>query len=487
MRRLIPIVYVCVFVCVCFFSSCRDQQLTTDSNARLSFSVDSINFDTVFTSIGSSTRLVMVYNPNPNAVRIHSVTWKKGQCFFASLDGENNSTRWQNIDLYGGDSLFLFIRTEIDPYGTNTHPIEVDTLYFNVNGNRQSIAVQAYGMDVEKIRSSKGKSVYNDLTFTNAKPYLIFDTIVVNNTLTIEAGATFYMHNNARIITYGDVKAEGSKDHPIRFMGDRTDYLFPQVPYRVASGQWGGLFLNDTSANGCQLHYVFKHVHLLSGQVGLYSCCKNTTQLSHLILHNARIHNMSAYGVVLENTSAEISNVEISNCASYGLYLCGGTHRIEHISVANYFGYPYTTLNIHSATRQDVAAVFIQSTSFDMAPSYDSIYNSIFTGAVRPAMVIDSVMDVKPEIAGCYLLTDSLPKEWASNNIYGQASDTIFKNTYYKYGEYIYYDFHLAPRSQARRIGLPLASPQLQLDIQNDLDGVARDQDYPDAGCYSNQ
>jgi len=482
--RIITRVFYFVFVMVSI-TGCREQQLTMDSNARLRFSVDSINFDTVFTTVGSSTRMVMVYNPNQNAIRINHVWWKKGQYFFASLDGENNKTLWHDIDLFGGDSLFLFVRTEIDPYGNNTHPIEVDTLYFEVNGNRQYIAVQAYGMDVEKIRTPHGLSNFSDAHFTNDKPYLIYDTIVVQGTLTIDEGSTFYMHNNARIIAYGDVKAEGSKEKPIRFMGDRTDYLFPQVPYRVASGQWGGLFLNDTTANGGRLKYVLNNIHLLSGQVGIYCSCKNKNQLSHLVLHNARIHNMSAYGVVLENTDVEMSNVEISNCASYGLYLCGGNHRVEHLSVANYFGYPYTTLNIHSTQRQSVAAVYIKATSFDMAPGHDSIYNSIITGAVRPAILIDSITDVNPEIAGCYLLTDSLPKEWAYNNTYGQASDTVFKNTYYKYGEYIYYDFHLASRSKARQISLSLS--KLRLDIINDLDGTERNKENPDAGCYSNK
>jgi len=484
-------VSVCVFVSVCVLTltGCREQQFTSDENACLYFSADSINFDTVFTSIGSSTRTVMVYNPNNNAVRISRVWWQKGKCFFANLDGENDASRWRDIEIYGGDSLFLFIRTQIDPYDENAHPIEVDTLFFELNGHIQSLAVQAYGMDVEKIQSPTKKTVYDHVAFTADKPYLIFDTIVVKGTLSIAEGATFYMHNNARIIAYGNVSAVGSSTRPIRFMGDRTDYLFPQVPYRVASGQWGGIFLFrlDSMGGGESVTYNLQHVHLLSGQVGLWCYSDNKDHRAQLRLHNARIHNMSAYGLVLENTNADISNVEVSNCAAFGMYLCGGTHRVEHSSIANYFGYPYTTLNIHNTTRQEVAAVYVLASSHDMATSQCSIRNSIITGAVKPALVIDSIpTDWSGCVSGCYLRcdSDSTTASWGHSNTYALDNDTVFKNTYYKYGEYIYYDFHLHERSVARQTGLPLDSLYLREDLLKDLEGETRNQQHPDAGCY---
>jgi len=481
MRQFFSICLSVVVVVVVFvFPSCRDQQLTSDPSARLRFSVDSINFDTVFTAQGSSTRILTIYNPNPNAVRISRVWWKKGEKFFANLDGENKITNWHDIDLYGGDSLYLFICTEIDPYGPNQHLIETDTLVFEVNGHTQSIAVQAYGLDVERIFGPK--HISSDYHLTNDKPYLIYDTLQVDGTLTIDAGTTCYMHTNARILAHGDVVALGTATSPIRFQGDRTDYLFPKVPYRVASGQWGGIFLIDTLGGRT---YRMEHIHLLSGQVGLYASAPKDKLLPHLKIHNARVHNMSSCGIVLENIHAELSNVELSNCASYGLYLAGGDHRVEHISVANYFGYPYTTLNIHGTQRQNVAAVYLLASSNETAAGHDTLYNCIITGAVRPALVVDSLPEqVYPSILGCYLLCDSLPGEWGSNNTYAQNSDTVFNNTYYRYQEYIYYDFHLSARSPARAIGVPLSG--LRLDVANDLDNRARQATQPDAGCYCN-
>jgi len=490
MRRLSLI--VCVFVCVFVITSCRDQQFTTDSQACLRFSTDTLSFDTVFTQEGSSTRTIMVYNPNSNAVRISRVWWQQGKCFFANLDGENNPSHWHDIDLFGGDSIYLFIRTEIDPYGANSHPVEYDTLFFEVNGNRQSIAVQAFGMDVQLIRTPERCTIYNHgKTFSADKPWLIYDTIYVNGQLTFEPGATLYMHQSAHIVALGNVTAQGTQTQPIRVMGDRTDYLFPHVPYRVASGQWGGIYLYrlDTIWRSASATYDLQNIHLLSGQVGLFCYSDSKTHRAHLRLHNARIHNMSAYGVVLENTDADISNAEISNCAAYGMYLCGGIHQVEHTSVANFYGYPYTTLNIHNNPRQNVAAVYILASSYDMADSQSSIYNSIITGAVHPALVIDSVPQTGYMgcIAGCYLHcdSDSTTLSWGHDNIFAHDGDTIYRNTYYKYGEYIYYDYHLAPRSKAQEIGLPLDS--LKLDILTDLEGNERNPLHPDAGCYIHQ
>ena len=47
--------------------SCREEQLSTDPSLKLTFSKDTVCFDTVFTTIGTSTLRLMVYNKNANA------------------------------------------------------------------------------------------------------------------------------------------------------------------------------------------------------------------------------------------------------------------------------------------------------------------------------------------------------------------------------------------------------------------------------------
>ena len=60
-------------VAVSGFTSCDDSMsFTTDRGALLSFSTDTVRFDTVISTVGSSTRQLMVYNRN--AGRGHTIS-----------------------------------------------------------------------------------------------------------------------------------------------------------------------------------------------------------------------------------------------------------------------------------------------------------------------------------------------------------------------------------------------------------------------------
>jgi hypothetical protein len=78
---------------------------------------------------------------------------------------------------------------------------------FGLNGKTQSITLQAYGQNVEKIQGKKGLQVYQSLHLTNTKPYLLYDTVAVAGDLTIEAGTTIYMHQGAMLYVYGNITA----------------------------------------------------------------------------------------------------------------------------------------------------------------------------------------------------------------------------------------------------------------------------------------
>jgi hypothetical protein len=166
------------------------------------------------------------------------------------------------------------------------------------------------------------------------------------------------------------------------------DMLFDSVPYRVASGQWNGLYLMHVEGM-FRPKYELDYVDILSGSIGIYAYSENTTLRPQLTLTNARIHNHSVYGLVLQNVDATVANTEISNCASYCVYLAGGKHDFVHNTIASYFGFPYTTINIHNnILREDVAAVYINNLSKNMAPTTTSFYNCIIEGARKNNLVL---------------------------------------------------------------------------------------------------
>ena len=463
--------------------ACRQDIVSDDPTLKLQFSHDTVLFDTVFTTMGSSTKRVMVYNPNENALCIEQVSMQDGKYFRINLDGENKADQLRDITLRGGDSLFLFVRACIDPLDENSPVLIDDNIAFGVNGNVQKINLQAYGQNVEKIQSDSRLVVYKNLTLTNKKPYLLYDTVAVAGNLTIQAGATIYMHTGAMLHAYGNVTAQGTKDRPIVFRGDRTDMLFDSVPYRMASGQWNGIYLIHAEGTVPPV-YKMDYVDILSGCVGLYVYSESTGSiLPTLTLSNSRIHNHSIYGLVLQNVNAEVVNSEISNCASYCVYLAGGKHDFVHNTIAAYYGYPYTNLNIHqNIVPEDVAAVYINNLSKNMAKTNSSFYNCIITGGRKQSLMVATPLPdyYGGRFEGNYLRSDSLDKAFAKNNVYASDSDTcVFKNIYYLYKKYHYYDFHLDSLSPARGIGDSIAA----IAYPTDREGYTR-KAKPDAGCY---
>ena len=462
--------------------SCRQGVVSDDPTLKLQFSHDTVLFDTVFTTMGSSTKRVMVYNPNENALCIDQVSLREGRYFHINLDGENSMEELRNITLRGGDSLFLFVRAYIDPQKENSPVLVDDEIAFGVNGNVQTIQLQAYGQNIKRIRNNKGLVVFQDLTLTNDKPYLMYDTVAVAGDLTIQAGATVYMHAGAMLYAYGNVTAQGTKEEPIIFRGDRMDMLFDSVPYRMASGLWNGIYLVNP-VDMLPPTYKIEYMDILSGSVGLYVYSEAESNLPQLTLQNSRIHNHSIYGLVVQNVDASVVNCEISNCASYCVYLAGGKHEFVHNTIASYYGYPYTNLNIHqNILADDVAAVYINNLSKNTAKTVSSFKNCIITGGRKNNVVVATPFTEYYEgrFEGNYLRSDSLDEAFAKNNVYASDSDsTVFRNIYYLYKEYHYYDFHLDTLSPARGIGDSIVALPYPLDRE----GVQR-KTKPDAGCY---
>ena len=316
------------------FIACREEQISDDPQLQLTFSKDTVAFDTIFTGLGSSTLQFMVYNPNPNALKISRIWQDKAEEFQVNIDGETDINMMKDWELYGGDSLFVFVKVRIDPTKQNAPVLVEDNIHFTVNGKTQTVHLEAYGQDIHLIRSRNHTFVADEYTFTAEKPYLIYDTVAIQNQLTFNPGARLYFHDKAVLIAYGSVSSEGTLDHPVTLQGDRIDRLFDSVPYSYVAGMWGGFYLFDTEDAPAK-SYQFDHTEILSANVGLYCLSEKTSDMPHLQLLNSRIHNHAVYGLVLQNMDAEVINCELSNAAAYCVYLAGGTHRFIHSTIAS--------------------------------------------------------------------------------------------------------------------------------------------------------
>ncbi|MFZ7143695.1 MAG: hypothetical protein ACO1G6_00005, partial [Bacteroidota bacterium] len=72
-----------------FLFSCKKDEFETSGNVQLTFSEDTIMFDTVFTSVGSATEVFTVYNTEDKAILISSLRLANGQAsdFRLNVDG----------------------------------------------------------------------------------------------------------------------------------------------------------------------------------------------------------------------------------------------------------------------------------------------------------------------------------------------------------------------------------------------------------------
>jgi hypothetical protein len=178
------------------FSSCKKDKLITDSSAKLQFSQDSVLFDTVFTTIGSSTKNIRVRNKNNQRIKISSIQLQGGTAspFIINVDGSPGKS-FTDIEIAANDSMYIFIQVNVNPTNTNSPLIISDALVFSVNGNQQTVQLEAWGQDAYYHRptdaikfkdgtyfpySTISTQTPATVTWPNDKPHVIYGYLVVD-------------------------------------------------------------------------------------------------------------------------------------------------------------------------------------------------------------------------------------------------------------------------------------------------------------------
>ena len=464
-----------IFAVSILFCACDNDQ--PGSSANITFSVDTLTFDTVFTAKGSATKIVMLRNETKSPLIIEKVAQADGSSFLINLDGEDTLAYMRNIQLPAGDSLYLFVRATIDPQNSNTPVLVTDQLtFFLNNGNSRVLQLEAYGQDVTYIDSL---IIRDNYVFKADKPYVVryFIASASEATVTIQPGATFYMHKNATAHFYGPLIANGTVEEPILFCGDRLDDYVKDIPYMYVPGQWAGIYLYDTE--GVAPAWSLSNIRVLSAINGLFCQGESYENRPQLTLHNACIHNHDQYGLVLLNVDANVTNCEISNCASYCVYLAGGNSVFVHNTIASYYRHTAYNSNVglYDTPRDDVAAVYVMDLSKNYTTNV-SFYNNIITGVRKNQLTLAFPFPdlYQGEFKGNYLKTDTLGLPNAVENVYWQDSDSVFVNDYY--ADYQYFDFHLDSLSPARGIADSVIAKQYPFDM------LGNPRTTFDAGCY---
>lgn len=285
-------------------TSCKKPLVYSKGN--LAFSKDTVVFDTIFTTIGSTTKQLKIYNKENRTVVISEVELMGGSAspYRINLDGVPG-TNFSGIELEGGDSLFLFVEVTLDPNGGNLPLVVEDRIRFQTNGTDQFVQLAAWGQDVYYHYSDltgNGPIDTNSGIWPNDKPHLIYGAAFVdeNEQLTIQAGTQIYMHKNSFLYVYkGTLNIQGTLGNEVVIEGDRLESDYDDV-----TGQFYGVYLDSA----------------LSSTIN-YAIIRNGTTGVHI----------EGDGVNGSNPTLTISNSIIENCARYGIMnFYGGKVKAEN-------------------------------------------------------------------------------------------------------------------------------------------------------------
>ena len=459
--------------------SCQKKDIiSTDSSLKLEFSNDSIIFDTVFTTLGSATHRLMIYNNSNSKIKISNMLLEGGGSsqFKLNLDGESGSN-FTDIEIPGKDSLYVFARVTIDPNDLNNPYVVEDQLKFLTNGNEQSIKLVAWGQNANYILAntfSPGFPAYKIVAdsletvhWTNEKPYVIYGFAVINSygELIIDEGTRVHFHENSGLWAYADglLKVYGTQENMVHFSGDRLEDQYSDI-----SGQWDRIWLMESRRG--ENHEIHNAI-IENGFIGIQAESFLRYAEDELIMHNVIIQNMTGIGVFTRLYNIQSTNTLLANCGGYCLALTsGGNYDFKHSTIANYWSHsirntPSLFLNnyFYDSIEGNVSVPF----SFNMG-------NSIVYGYNNDEFETDmfGTADSIYYFDHCDLKTS---RNISDNSIYNSVlrnEDPIFLN-------YLENDYRLDTLSPLIGIG----KPEIASTVPFDLLGNSRTP-LPDLGVY---
>ena len=445
-----------------WFAACTpEEEIFTNDAVQLQFSQDTIQFDTLFTSRGSTSQLLKVYNPNRNAVTISAVaTGRSSESPYTVLLNGVPGQQFENVRLLGGDSLFLIVEVLIDPQNENLPFLEKDSLVFQVNGNQQDVKLIAWGQDAY---FHQGWIISEDTTLRGDRPFVIQDSLWIepNVTLSLDSGVQFFFDDRAFALVQGTLQAEGTVTAPVVFRNIRTDGF-----YENSFGQWDGITFTATSQNN-----VLEYTKVRNAVNGIVINTPDADTIPDLILANTIIENMAGYGLLAIGSDIEAYNTLIHRCILGLTYNLGNGHyRYHHCTLSN-------GGRFYPREEEWISVVFLEEVPRDSElaslevsshPFYGELTNSIVWGDLSDELLLDDLSttsDIRVQ-ANLLKFTDTS----RSTNIYNE--DPLFVDP-------IVFQYELDSLSPAINQGV-------NTSILTDLNGADRD-DQPDLGAYEYQ
>lgn len=327
--------YILLLAVIPWFSlSCEKENYVGENEVKLEFSVDTVAFDTLFTTIGSTTRQVKVYNRSNRDVVIGSITLADGRQspFRLNVDGDTSMVA-RNVEIMAGDSIFIFIQANLRYDTIHTLPFVVSDAIMFSNGQR--LPVSAWGRNAVYHRAPAGSWVHviDCDNWDHTRPHVFLDTAAIDSTftLTLNAGEELYFANNAMLLVWRDGRlvVNGTADNPVVFTSLRHDGWYSFLP-----GQWSCILFYDGSTGN-----VIDHAVVENGTGGLRAMYGAEVTVS-----NSVVRNMSDCGLIGQGATLTGSNLLVYDCLTSFLVMDGGNYSFTGCTFADYWRYSTRSL-----------------------------------------------------------------------------------------------------------------------------------------------
>jgi hypothetical protein len=314
--------------CCLLISSCKKDAYITSSDARIE-TIDSLKYDTVFTSIGSVTQSFKINNLNNQKLLLSNVKLMGGSSspFKININGVvSNSV--SDIEMAANDSIYVFVTVKINPNLSNQPFVVKDSIQISYNGNIRFVQLEAYGQNANFLRNIR---ITGNTRWTSTLPYVLLGTVTVDTaaTLTIDSGCKIYAHANAPLLVEGTLIVNGTKQEPVVFTGDRLDEDYKDLP-----ASWPGIYFLETSKDNVLTYAIVKNAYQA---IVAEKPSANSNQ--KVVLHQCIVDNAFDAGLLCVNSSLDADNSLISNCGSNVYFVLGGKYNLTNCTVATYSAY----------------------------------------------------------------------------------------------------------------------------------------------------
>jgi hypothetical protein len=454
--------------CCLFVSSCKKDSFITSGDARIATSVDSLKYDTVFTSIGSITQSFKISNLNNQKLLLSKVKLMGGSAsaFKININGLPSS-EISDVEIASEDSIYVFVTANINPNTANLPFVVRDSIQIIFNGNNRFVQLEAFGQNANFLRN---RIIKGNITWANNLPYVILGSLQVdtNASLTIGPGCKIYSHANAQFIIDGTLVVNGTQPERVVFSGDRLD-----EDYRDLPASWPGIYFRGSSKNNQLTYAIVKNAYQ-----ALVAEQPSGNPNSKINLHQCIVDNAYDAGILCVNSSVAADNCLISNCGKNITIMYGGEYLFTNCTVAAYSSYinhknPVLTANNFALQNGPPITADLNAT----------FRNCIFWGG--DGLVDDEVIVEKQGANNFNVRFDRClykAKNDPANSVLTAAvknQDPLFDSIDVSKH---YFDFHITKDGQAPGINKGVVTGFLK-----DLDDNDRNNGLPDLGCFEKQ